>query len=71
MAPETQQTVKLAGQFGCLSVECAGHRGSLLSPVLLPEREKRRKQPGAGVMIDDKPPLARASLLTRCCTFQH
>lgn len=60
-----------AGNTVYSSVELTGHRGSLLSSVLLPDRKKHWNQPGAGVMIDDKPPMVRASLLTCSCTFQH
>lgn len=38
-----------------------------LSFLLLPDREKGWNKPGAGVMIDDTPPLVHTSLLTHCC----
>lgn len=38
-----------------------------LSFLLLPDREKGWNKPGAGVMIDDMPPLVHTSLLTHCC----
>lgn len=38
-----------------------------LSFLLPPDREKGWNKPGAGVMIDDTPPLVHTSLLTHCC----
>lgn len=40
---------------------------SRFSSPLPPDREKVRNELGAGVMIDDTPPLVHTSLLTRCC----
>lgn len=74
LALETQETAaEPACEFGHFvsGIRWPPPFSLLLSSVLLPDREKHWNQPGAGVMIDDKPPLVRASLLTRCCTFQH